>query len=528
MSYVADSGTPKYALLIGVGRYDRADILPPLKGPLTDVRNLAAVLSDSSVGGFDVKTLEDVDSQTACTAIESFLDARSEDDTVVLYYSGHGFIDPKGALFLCATNSTFDRPKTSTIRADFLTDLIDGCKSKRLVLLLDCCYSGNFAGNPKAASAIAPQFQGTGLGRIVLTAGAPDQVAWDAGGAGSVFTRHIVEGLRSGEADRDKRGVVTVQELYDYAYWKVVAEQPRQRPGKWTYREDGPSFVIARNPKGRTVELPQWLLHELGSEVARTREAAVQRLAEMLAGDDVELRRLAFAKLESVSQEDDSGKVRRLAQTALESRPGVDPPSPQRTQTTFKPVAPFASSGSPPSISTPERPHLAVEPWRWIQWLLIAPAASTLAMYMCGYRQFLAPTAIVLAVTSAATLIATHYRRIEFGWAAFSDKRVSVVLSSLAVILLAWTDTDVGVFTCPLFLVALVALWRLLAAAGWGLAIGASVPTFLFTVVCAFEGIGSYTSASEVAPIGVPAIYAATLVACLPLALVARRKWGRV
>ncbi|MEU4234992.1 hypothetical protein AB0F17_62890 [Nonomuraea sp. NPDC026600] len=50
-----------------------------------------------------------------------------------------------------------------------------------------------------------------------------------------------MEGLRTGRADMDGDGDITLDELYGYVYDRVVAEMPQQRPK----RQD--------NVKGRTV-----------------------------------------------------------------------------------------------------------------------------------------------------------------------------------------------------------------------------------------------------------------------------------
>jgi WD40 repeat protein len=61
----------------------------------------------------------------------------------------------------------------------------------------------------------------------------------------SVFTRHLVAGLRDGSADLDRDGEITLDELYSYVHDRVVAEIPRQRPRKQD--EVKGRLVIARN-----------------------------------------------------------------------------------------------------------------------------------------------------------------------------------------------------------------------------------------------------------------------------------------
>ena len=72
-----------------------------------------------------------------------------------------------------------------------------------------------------------------------------DELADTREQAPSVFTSALVEGLETGEADRDQDGLVALDELYDYVYDKVRAVTPNQTPGKWTFGVQG-ELVIAR------------------------------------------------------------------------------------------------------------------------------------------------------------------------------------------------------------------------------------------------------------------------------------------
>jgi pSer/pThr/pTyr-binding forkhead associated (FHA) protein len=133
---------------------------------------------------------------------------------------------------------------------------MDRSRSKRQVLILDCCHSGAFAQGAKAvtgeSAGTGPTFEGSGYGRVVLTATDATQYAWEGdkviGDAdNSLFTHFMVEGLRTGSADTDGDGQITLDEMYDYVYEQVVTRTPKQTPGKWSYKQQG-DIIIARNP----------------------------------------------------------------------------------------------------------------------------------------------------------------------------------------------------------------------------------------------------------------------------------------
>ena len=96
----------------------------------------------------------------------------------------------------------------------------------------------------------------------------------------SVFTRAIVDGLRSGDADRDKDGLISVNDLYRYVYDKVRAVEPRQTPELWTYGAEG-DILFAYSIRGVVIEpvpVPEDLRTTLESPRPRVRESAVVEL----------------------------------------------------------------------------------------------------------------------------------------------------------------------------------------------------------------------------------------------------------
>jgi hypothetical protein len=116
-------------------------------------------------------------------------------------------------------------------------------RSRRVVLLLDCCYAGAFERGmtARAGTGVGIEERFGGRGRAVITASSAmeyafegDQLADAHDPAPSVFTSAVVEGLRTGDADRDQDGQVALDELYDYVFDKVRAATPHQTPGKWT------------------------------------------------------------------------------------------------------------------------------------------------------------------------------------------------------------------------------------------------------------------------------------------------------
>ncbi|MFF8672576.1 PQQ-binding-like beta-propeller repeat protein [Streptomyces sp. NPDC015242] len=210
------------ALLIGTGSYEHAE-LPTLLSPEADCARLTEVLHDPEVGQFEVQHLVDADRSTVERAIEEFFLTAQRDDVCLLYFSCHGVVSRSDKLYFAVRNTNPDRPAHSAISAGFVHDVMDECRARSIVVVLDCCYSGLFIPGAKGGPSADFEEALAGHGRVIITAGTRVQRAWegdhsDAGTpALSPFTAALVDGLRSGDADFDGDGLITVQELFRYA-----------------------------------------------------------------------------------------------------------------------------------------------------------------------------------------------------------------------------------------------------------------------------------------------------------------------
>ena len=316
----------KLALIIGNSRYDDPG-LARLTTADVDVRELAEVLRTPDIGEFDeVVELPDEGLAAVRRSIAQFFGQAKKDDLLVFYFSGHGVKDENGHLYLAVRDTELRLLAGTSVEAAFITTQMDRSYSKRQVLILDCCHSGAFAYGTKSADAqavgTAPAFEGTGFGRVVLTATDSTQYAWQGDqiigeSDKSVFTHYLLEGLKTGEADRDGDGLITIDELYDYVYEHVVSETPKQTPGKWSYKQQG-DIVLARNPRpfARTAELPLEVRALLESPLARLRTEAVPELAALLQGRHRGVALGARRALEDL-RGDDSRRVSAAAEAVL-------------------------------------------------------------------------------------------------------------------------------------------------------------------------------------------------------------------
>jgi formylglycine-generating enzyme required for sulfatase activity len=321
--------TSKFALVIANTEYQDASFAK-LTAPGKDAEEFAQVLREPELAAFDdVQVLLNDGESKIRRSIARFFAERKRDHLLLLYFSGHGIRNGQGQLFLAANDTEISILEATGIPAEFVTYAMNNSRSQRQLLILDCCNSGAFAHGSKSASAvgksmgIATAFEGSGFGRVVLTATDATQYAWEGDKVigntqKSVFTHFLIEGLK-GEADRDGDGRIHVDELYDYAYEQVVRRTPKQTPGKWSYKQQG-DIVLRENLKPRDVKpapLPPDLLELLSHPNSGVRKVGVQDLISLLEGKHLGLTRAAEEKLREIAVNDDSFTLRKTASETL-------------------------------------------------------------------------------------------------------------------------------------------------------------------------------------------------------------------
>jgi hypothetical protein len=243
----------RWAVIIGVGKYDNAGI-PTLKFAERDATALYDFLTTK--GGFakdHVQILTDNTQQKPTLmnikrSLGEWLARRAgKDDTVIVYYAGHGApeIDAAGteadglSKYLVPRDADPESLFTTGFPMDDIQRVFARLQAERVVFLVDTCFSGatggrTFSKQLTRASHLSTQFLDRlahSRGRVIITAAGPNELALELPDLGhGVFTYYLLKGME-GEADRDKDGIVTVNELYEYLEAKV-SEQARKAGGR--------------------------------------------------------------------------------------------------------------------------------------------------------------------------------------------------------------------------------------------------------------------------------------------------------
>lgn len=215
----------RYALIIGSNPGWSQD--RPLRYAENDAERMRDVLV--SYGGFTperVTLMRDpstADVRSALRKLASTATDGADDTLVFVYYSGHAddkFLHLRGQPLTHKELQDTLRAMPATIKLG----VVDACKSGAVT------NKGGGVAEEFVVDVAAPKLSGM----VLLSSSGADELSQESRAlAGSVFTHHLVSGLR-GAADEDDDKQITIGEAYHYAYSRTRATTAsgaiKQRP----------------------------------------------------------------------------------------------------------------------------------------------------------------------------------------------------------------------------------------------------------------------------------------------------------
>jgi hypothetical protein len=245
-----------YALLIGVNESKKPALALEVVGK--DVQALHAVLTDPAYCGYPVANTKVVTGPEATASgimagldwLKTKLDADpDENQTAVIYYSGHGHREANGEAYLLPydVRSPF---RDWGLAAKKLAAAIAAIQPRRLLVVLDCCHAGAVGAKDPDDTTLDEltsvaitkgdgfDVLGQGEARVVLSSSRGEQKSYiRKDQTMSIFTHHLVEAL-TGHAAGAELGVVTAAQLMDH----VGAYVPPSAKSEYGVDQE-PSFV---------------------------------------------------------------------------------------------------------------------------------------------------------------------------------------------------------------------------------------------------------------------------------------------
>lgn len=269
-------------LLIGASRYEDPE-LPDLPSVATTVDDLARTLYECcEVSSGRIRTLldpagvEELGDAVATTAAEA-------EDVLVVYYAGHGQLDRRGNLYLAtrATGHLRDGLEYRAFEYEKLRGLLPKCRARTIVVILDCCFSGNA---DVIAPALADLKSPHAAGGYLLASARPEELSLAPEGARhTAFGGMLIRLLREGDRSADEYWTLA-------AISRLVKQRREDRNEGRTHSvgsDNAGELVLGRNP----ISNPYPGLAPYGTSDARDffgrkdmTQRLLGRLADQLAG----------------------------------------------------------------------------------------------------------------------------------------------------------------------------------------------------------------------------------------------------
>ncbi len=211
-------------LFIGVDRYASKHI-GWLSCARRDATALDALFFDTLGGSTTLLTDEDA-TRPRIEAEFGQLADRDPDDTVVISFSGHGSETHE----LVTYDADVHDLANTAIPLTELTKWFSAIPARRLILLLDCCFSGGMGAKVLHVEAMPRQLQSaegqltqmSGEGRLIVTASAANEPAWENARSGhGYFTHFLIQALQGAEGVVEA-GRLPVFRLLDFVTRGVI------------------------------------------------------------------------------------------------------------------------------------------------------------------------------------------------------------------------------------------------------------------------------------------------------------------
>ncbi|MBD2472245.1 GUN4 domain-containing protein [Nostoc sp. FACHB-145] len=165
---------------------------------------------------------------------------------------------------------------------------MENSRSRQQVIILDCCFSGAFATGMSAKDDdnldIKKQLVETNKpeevqGRVVITSSTATQYSFEQQGSElSIYTHYLVEGIEKGTADTDNDGVISVDELHEYARKKVQEAASAMKPGIFAVMQ-GYKIQLAKAPKSNSKLIKQ---HSDNDDLSSKKQVDYRHLRDLL------------------------------------------------------------------------------------------------------------------------------------------------------------------------------------------------------------------------------------------------------
>ena len=184
----------RHALVIGNTEY--ASPITSLPGTAKDAADISQTLKNQ---GFEVVSLADASREGTVRAFNHLIRTTGENDSVIIYYAGHGHIHPGSASgYWLPADADVENPQTWISNAD-ISRMLTNIGAKQILLVSDSCFSGALTREAEAPANNAKSISTNAILKrrsvAVMSSGSEEPVADSFGEGNSPFADALLKRL---------------------------------------------------------------------------------------------------------------------------------------------------------------------------------------------------------------------------------------------------------------------------------------------------------------------------------------------
>jgi hypothetical protein len=213
----------KKLIIIGINKYDDP-YWPQLRSAVEDVDEIKRVLTDRY--GFISEQISEqaATRKTIQDKLEELAAELSSDDSLIIYFAGHGHQKSKGEEGFWVPKDASGTTKSGLISNATILDYIRDIKAKHILLISDSCFSGSLLMKYQETDVDASIEELEGLSsRYIFTSGGEQKVADGQDEERSPFCASMLEFLET-----NRSANVKANELFAAVKLKVATKFPSQ------------------------------------------------------------------------------------------------------------------------------------------------------------------------------------------------------------------------------------------------------------------------------------------------------------
>ena len=171
--------------------------IPALNTPVGDVEKVAEVLRQRF--GYETRIFRDAGKADIIQALNQVADEAKPDDTVLLFYAGHGYLieDTRMGFWIPVDGSA--KTASNWISNSDISKLLQAIPARQIILVSDSCFSGSLTREQKLTAAYSAKSEDAFRHRVVLALSSGDEepVSDEGKDGHSIFAWYLINTLQA-------------------------------------------------------------------------------------------------------------------------------------------------------------------------------------------------------------------------------------------------------------------------------------------------------------------------------------------